>query len=235
MEKIAVLVPTRGRVSSMEGLVKSIIETSDNKENNEVIFYIDDDDTESIKATESLNLMYGNVKCVIGGRIVLSDMWNKCFEASDSDIFMQCGDDIRIRTKGWDSIVRKKFAEIEDRIGFVFGYDGIQAKGHFGTHGFLHKNWVNTVGYFLPPYFEADYCDTWINDVAKMINRFYFIDIFTEHLHISIGKHELDETHKDRIKRYHENKVYEKYAQTKHLRDQDAEKLLEFIASQSGR
>jgi hypothetical protein len=74
MEKIAILVPTRGRINSMEGIVKSVIETSDNKESNEVVFYIDDDDTESVKAAESLNSEYGNVKYAVGKRIILSDM-----------------------------------------------------------------------------------------------------------------------------------------------------------------
>ena len=42
---------------------------------------------------------------------------------------------------------------------------------NFLTHGFLHRNWVETVGYFVPPYFSSDFNDTWLNEVADMIGR----------------------------------------------------------------
>jgi len=231
MEKISVLAPTRGRPNSMMELTDSVFTTAKHSEFVDIIFYIDSDDEESQSCANQLAETYGRVKAVIGERIVMSDMWNKCCYASDADIFMQCADDARMRTIGWDGVVRDKFASIEDRIGFVFGYDGIHPKGSFGTLGFLHRKWVEAIGYFLPPFFEADYSDTWINDVGRMLDRFYFIDIFTEHLHVSVGKHPMDKTHEDRIKRYSDNNVVQKYADSLDLRIQDAKKLYEVIAS----
>lgn len=197
----------------------------------EPIFYIDSDDEKSQRMAEHIQQVWPQTKYVIGERIVLSDMWNKCVEVSESDIFMQCGDDIRIRTNRWDEIVRNHFDSVQDKITFAFGYDGIHPKGRFGTHGFLHRRWIDVIGYFLPPYFEADYCDTWINEVATMIGRFHHIPVFTEHMHFTIGKHPLDKTHEERLQRAKDNDVARKYENMRPQRIEDANKLWTYLDS----
>jgi hypothetical protein len=42
----------------------------------------------------------------------------------------------------------------------------------------LHKNWINTLGYFLPPHFYHWYVDTWTRDLAIKINRYIRLDDF---------------------------------------------------------
>jgi len=226
-EKISALVPTRGRINTTHGnfpekLIKSAEETADDFEAVEFVFYIDDDDEESREYFENLN--YKNVKFITGERIVLSEMWNECYKASSGNILFHCGDDIRFRTKGWDTVVREKFLEYDDKILFAFGDDGKRQPGSFGTHGFIHKNWADAVGYFVPPYFSCDYNDTWLNDVAKMINRWEYVDIYTEHVHprawVDRDNHDLgkkyvwDKTHQERLERNtrdNNTQLYEEY------------------------
>ena len=227
-EVISILTPTRKRPDDMRGLVETCVSTCDHIEDLEFVFYIDEDDSESMNEAENLKDL-ADVKIVVGKRIVLSKMWNVCHENARGDIFMHCGDDLRFRTESWDTKVRDKFDSIPDKIAFVFGSDGYWKPGVFGTHGFLHKNWVDTVGYFVPPYFSSDYNDTWLNEVSKMIDRHVHVDIYTEHLHFINGKHERDQTHIDRLERHSQDDVESIYNSMQNKRVEDAQKLYKFI------
>lgn len=216
---ISILVPTRHRPKNIQRLWRSVVKTVSDINNIELIVYIDNDDP---SYDEVMNVPMTRVR---GDRIVLSEMWNRCYEHATGDILMHCGDDIIFRTKGWDAKVEDTFAQIPDRIAFVFGDDGSPHNGTFGTHGFIHREWVKAVGYFVPPYFSSDYNDTWLNDVAKMIDRHIHIDIFTEHMHPDLKKARLDITHKERIERHQRDNVAQLYESKLEERKQDAEKL----------
>ena len=239
---ISLLCPTRARPKMCFGLIKSALETAKDPSKLEFVFYQDEDDYESDNFFEN-NIYYleddfdffdvdKQVKRIVGERIILSEMWNKCWEVASSDIFFHCGDDIRFRTKYWDEIIMAGFSTIEDRIAFIYGYDGYICKSmNFGTHGFLHRNWTDAVGYFVPPYFSSDYNDTWLNDVSFMIKRKYRAEIYTEHLHPAAGKYYVDQTHKDRLERHEKDNVKDLYdsEEMKSIRQEWANKLQNFI------
>mgnify|MGYP003640957668 FL=1 len=242
IEKISVLLPTRGRIKTTHGnfpeqLILSAEETCDDFNSIEFVFYVDEDDSDTREYFE--NLDYDNVKFICGERIVLSEMWNVCYRNASGDILFHCGDDIRFRTKGWDKVVRDKFDEVEDKILFAFGDDGKRHPGSFGTHGFIHKRWADTVGYFVPPYFSCDYGDKWLNDVAKAIscrnvNRWVYLDIYTEHIHPRAHidrnpalekKYIYDKTHLERLERNKEANNKELYSKYSQERKRDIKKL----------
>jgi len=236
MEKISILCPTRNRVNTVNGnficdLIESCRNTADNPECVEFIFYVDDDDFDSPSYIKSLD--DDSVIAAQGPRIVLADTWNKCYDRCSGEIVMLCGDDIRFRTQRWDTIVRNKFNEFDDKIVFVFGRDGyaetFQPIDNFGTHGFVHRNWVETIGYFTAPYFSADGVDVWLNDVAKMIDRHAFVNIYTEHMHPVAGKYVWDDTHKERMTRHDKDNPKLIYSKMGSEREADAQKLLKFI------
>tara|TARA_B100000287_G_scaffold110388_1_gene102758 strand:- start:5662 stop:6387 length:726 start_codon:yes stop_codon:yes gene_type:complete len=237
LEKISFLCPTRSRTQTdignfVDRLIETARETADYPDNVEFVFYIDDDDKQSEKYFKGLD--DDNIVFVQGERIVLSKMWNECCKKSSGDIFFHCGDDIRFRTKGWDTIVRNKFDEFDDKIVFVYGSDGFQAQegesgNKFGTHGFIHRNWVETTGYFVPPYFSSDKNDTWLNDVALKIGRHHWVDIYTEHLHPVVGKMIWDKTHMERLQRGAKDNVHAMYDKLEDERIRDAKLLEDFI------
>lgn len=216
---ISILCPTRNRPHNITRLWQSIEDTADDIKDIEMILYIDDDDT----SYDELKLPK-NIKIVKGPRIVLSECWNRAYEKSKGDILFHCGDDIIMRTKGWDTIVKDTFNEYPDHIVFVYGDDGGTATD-FGTHGFIHRKWAETVGYFVPPYFSSDFNDTWLNDVAKIIRRHRRIDIYTEHMHPAFHKAELDITHQERLERHRNDRVDELYHSMGKQREEDANKL----------
>lgn len=194
---ISILCPTRGRPDSIRRLVTSATDTATGPV--EFIFYVDDDDPVSAEVAAELGT------AVVGPRIVLSQMWNRCYEQASGDVLMHCGDDIVFRTVGWDRLVLDAFERYSDRIALVHGRDGIHDAG-LATHGFLHRRWVEAVGYFVPPYFSSDYNDTWNTEVADRLGRrIYLPDVYTEHMHFINGKAEVDATHQERLDRHQQD------------------------------
>lgn len=219
--KISILLPTRRRYYNMIRLMNSLRETSTVMP--EVIAYIDDDDetVNEVRAIEGVTVLYGP-------RMTLAKYWNVCLKYATGDILMQCGDDVIFRTKGWDGIVISAFENYLDKIILVHGDDGFQPST-FGTHVFLHRNWVNAVGYFSPPYFESDFCDTWLNHVANEIGRRIHVPIMTEHMHPVAKKAEWDQTHQERLAREREQNPQYIYNQLAPERERDIEKLRKVI------
>lgn len=216
---ISLLVPSRGRPKSIYTLWSSIERTVWGSY--ELIIRLDDDDPARSEYPELDNVHY-----LVGPRTVLSAYWNECQAEARGDVFWHGGDDVVFRTIGWDEIVFAAFPE--DGIAFVHGHD-LSPNGHWlGTHGFLTRRWVDTVGYFVPPYFSSDYNDMWLVDVADMIDRHVYVPIVTEHLHPSHGKGEWDQTHQERIARHeaddmdavyrHPDKVAQRIADAAKLR-----------------
>lgn len=190
----------------------------------ELVFYIDLDDGPSVAAAVALNARH-----VIGERIVLSDMWNACANAAAGEILMQCGDDIVFRTPGWDTAVAAEFDSRPDRIALVHGDDGIHGPA-LGTHGFVHRTWIDTVGYLLPPGFSCDMSDLWLNEVADTLGRrVYLPQVLTEHMHPIVGKGVLDQTHRDRLAAGRRDDVHALYAARAGERTADVAKLRHVI------
>lgn len=195
----------------------------------EFVFYIDDDDTNSVDTANELGVRY-----IVGPRIVLSEMWNVCAREASHDILMQCGDDIVFQTDHWDTLVLEEFDKHADKIVLVHGRDGFQDAA-LATHGFLHRKWMDTVGYFVPPYFSSDYNDLWLTEVADMLGRcVYLPDVYTEHMHPVVGKASMDSTHQERLIRHVQDRVDQIYAGKLNERTQDAAKLRSVIDSHGG-
>jgi len=239
-ELISILCPTRGRPEFMKEMVGTACDQSTRLPvfpNLQFIFYIDEDDSESISMKQDLkNYFQGDldvvhVDAVIGPRINLSEAWNRCYEKAEGDILFHAGDDLIFKTRGWDEMVRIQFRESKDKILFVGGQDGLHPpKNNFITHGFLHRNWVEVVGYFVPPYFSSDYNDTWLNELADRIGRkIYLKDLHIEHMHPLAGKHFWDRTHLERLERHRKDRPQDLYAEKAPERERDAEKLNQFI------
>lgn len=183
----------------------------------EILAYIDDDDPSDYHPV--------NVTVVRGPRRNLSDCWNVLADHASGDILHMSSDDIRFRTPGWDEKVRESFELIPDRIALVHGRDGIHDV-KLATHGFLHRRWVETVGYFTWPEFPCDYADTWIHEVADRIGRrVYMAAVLIEHLHPIVRKAEWDQTHQERLARGKEADVAGLYRTLEPRRIADAELL----------
>lgn len=220
-ERISILVPTRMRRHRLLELYNSIYDTADYPGNVEVVAYVDDDDN----SYEGLNLH--GLTIVQGPRLSISEAWNECWKRAKGPYFGLFGDDVVFRSEGWDTAVLDRFKGFDDKIAYVFGYDGSPYGDTFGTHGFIHKNWADTVGYFVAPYFKANYVDKWLNDVAIELGRHAHIDKLFEHMHQGFGKAPDDDTYVQG--RANDNGMLQMYHDKTPEREIDIHKLQEFI------
>lgn len=226
--KISLLLPTRQRPEQFKRFYNSAMETADKPGLIEVVAYRDNDDN-SYEKVDYYNLIW-----VSGERIVLSEMWNECWKRASGDIYGHMGDDIVFRTQGWDTAIKQAIVARPKKICFVWCNDvSPESQRHeFGTHGFIHKNWTDTVGRFLPPYFVSDYNDTWLNDIARALGvNTYLHQHITEHMHYSLGKAEKDQNTLDRLARHEKERPQDIYnSEEKRLeREAEIEALREFI------
>lgn len=219
--KISICCPTRGRPESIRRLVRSLGDTCAVMP--EVIVYVDDDDDQTDFGVDGDGL-----KMIRGPRKTLSDCWNDCAKAATGDILMFAGDDLVFKTKNWDRMVINTFESHPDKFIFLHGDDGHWGS-RFGTHGFVHRKWYETLGYLLPPYFVSDYGDTWINDMANLLGRRVYLNFITEHLHPAWGKAEIDQTHKDRLERGQQADVTKMYTEKRPQLLADVEKIREAV------
>jgi hypothetical protein len=224
--RISLLVPSRGRPDRCLAMWQSALGTADDPLSVELVLYLDDDDPtlpayrQWIRTTD-----HSRIKDLAGPRIILSETWNRCWDAAGGEIGWHGNDDVRFRWPSWDSAVRRAFAEVPDRILLVHGRDGIHDQA-MATLGFLHRRWTDTVGYFVPPYFSSDYNDTWNSEVADRIGRRRFLpEVYTEHLHPAVGKGPMDQTHQERLVRHRQDNVDALFVSLAPERERDAEKL----------
>lgn len=217
---ISILLPSRGRPDWFTRMAFSAFKTATHPRHLEIICYLDGDDPKQVQYPNLVGVTY-----LTGERIILSETWNRCAQEARGEILMHCGDDVLFLTEGWDVIVRRAFEKSKDKLIFVHGDDLGPHGKEFGTHGFLHRRWVEEVGYFVPPLFSSDWNDVWLNEVANMIERRVVVPIVTEHLHYTFGKAERDQTHHEREERGARDDVVALYKKTVRERKNDAAKL----------
>lgn len=227
--KISLILPTRNRPQNIERLYKSVMDNAKAPTMIEFCLYLDNDETQTEEKVNEMGVK--NIKIVRGERVVLSQMWNEALKVATGEIIMHSGDDLIFHTKDWDALVRDAFKKYPDKIALVHGDDGFW-KEKLGTHCFVHRNWIDTVGYLCPPYFASDYNDTWLNDVANELGRkVYLPNLFTEHMHWTFNKAPKDQTHVDRINRHQTQKPEQLYhsKEMREKRGNDVKKLANFI------
>ena len=231
MYNISLLCPTRNRIDGLTRMWSSALDTASNPDKLELVLYVDHDDLETIQFLKSNLPEASTIFSDPNKPEIYSNLHNKCCANSQADIVFGCADDLIFRSQDWDNIILNKFEEIDDKIAFIFGNDGHWGS-NFGTHGFFHKNWFNTLGYLAPPIFTVDYSDNYVNDLSNAISRrFYIEDIFIEHMHWTFGKMEMDTTAKDAHQRRHSTNNAEIYSSFETMQNQreDMQKLREIM------
>ena len=232
-ETISIVFPTRERPNAVLELFQTLQHNTHHKSRLEICLYFDDDDINSLQIIENnKNKFDFNIKTIVKPRFFtkMSNMWNIAYqELAKNSIIMLCADDFRFRTHNWDDIVYEEFAKVPDKILLLYGNDGfISGRLQIATQSFVHRKWIENSPFWLPPYFSCDYCDTWLSDIAKNLNRkVYRNDLLIEHMHFLIGKSQKDKNSEERIERdqkdnnkqIYENKVEERLSQETKLKE----------------
>lgn len=178
---ISILMPTRGRPDIVKRVVESIANTMSVSGKVELVLRVDEDDQSNYTCC-----LDGILKTVLMiKRPTFPDMgkmWNEAFENCTGDIIMMAGDDLIFRTQDWDLIVENEFANLpDDKIALVWGSDGGMNE-RLATHGFVHRKWVNIIGYFAPPYGLVYGNDDWVYLIAFGLGRLrYLPNLYIQH------------------------------------------------------
>jgi hypothetical protein len=188
-------------------MINSAIETATFPEFLEFCLYLDENEVYIPSLLKPANLVITR-----GPSLPTSLMTNIAYSVSHGEILMYSADDIVFRTQDWDQIVRETFEKIADGIGLIYGDDLGQDSRKIATHGFVSRRWVSELGYLLPGYFESEFCDTWVTNLARKTGRLIFLpNLIIEHMHPAWGKAELDETYEYRQRRYSHFKLLFRY------------------------
>jgi len=220
MNKISICVATRKRPDMFKKMCESVLSLADNPNEIEFLICRDKDD-------DSVYEYLGNYKVFVDDRTSVDFRLNEAWKSASGNIYGFNADDILFETKGWDSMVINKFNEYPDRIAYVYP-NNHYSRSLFGIIGFVHKNWTDTVGYFIKPDF-ARRADCWLNDLSKIIGRKGHINSFGIK-NIDIQD---DEVHREYIEYADKTRNREKY-HSKEMRNQrikDAKKLSDFITA----
>jgi hypothetical protein len=185
-------------------LVSSLITTVKDPKNVILVLGVDEDDPAK-KYYDYLEQNVSIVKVVEfknnGKFLGLSTMWNGMAKKIDADIYAMIGDDMMFKTQAWDIDVNKEFENApKDKIIMVHCNDGMRGPGNqyaqippLCVNFFIHKNYINTTGYFVEPYMENTHHDTWPQIVFDTLKRtVYRHDILIKHLHYSVTDNNQD-------------------------------------------
>lgn len=179
VRKISILCPTRERPDQVIRLIESILNNARSPKSVEILFYIDKDD----ETFPNFDRFAQSVKVFRGPRTWISNAHNFLYAYCEGEIIMTAADDMVFRTKNWDSAVCAAFDSVPDKIALVYGNDLGTHAGKIATHGFFHRNWVETLGTWVQPG-RGSLWDLWSTENARKIGRLIFLsDLIIEHVH----------------------------------------------------
>lgn len=194
--KIALMCPTRNRLNKLLTLISSLVTTIKSKDVFLVLGVDEDDPAKNYYSYLSNNIPF--IKTIVfkneGKFLGLSTMWNSMVNQIDSDIYAMIGDDMMFMTPDWDEQIIKEFKNgPKDKIMMLHCNDGMRGPGNkyanvppLCVNFFIHKNYINTAGYFVEPYMENTHHDTWPQIIFDKLQRtVYRHDILIKHLHYS--------------------------------------------------
>ena len=215
---ISILTPSRSRPQYALRMINSAKDTAGMPI--EIKLYLNEDDPLLSDYTNNLDSsMY-----TVGPNQSTSYSWNLMAEQAQFDILFLVGDDCNFVTQNWASKVLSAFGQYPDKIACVYPRAPSVSK-YKSPHFCLHKNWITTLGYFLPPHFYHWYVDTWILEIAQQLGRHHLITDFELPI----------ETVKDKVTTdYHSSWMKRKddwmWTKTKRHRDSDRDALLSYIS-----
>ena len=110
----------------MKRLFESIIKTTSNCGNIEIILYLDEDDLESHK----IHAPEISLKKVVKPREKMGKVVNLCCKASKGKCLININDDVIFRTQNWELLILDKIKSIPDEVYLFYANDLRSRKGN---------------------------------------------------------------------------------------------------------
>lgn len=170
--KLAINLITRERPDL---LIDTIRKTTANIRNPNTVFMVsvDEDDEATINALAGMKeTITASVRPREDG---LGDKWNRVLtDIPDADIYMPMCDDGPIVTRGFDDKIIEAASSIPDGIAVVWNH---LENASFPGVTAVTKKLADKMGYIWPGYWPYWFCDHWLVDIGKYIDRCPFADV----------------------------------------------------------
>jgi hypothetical protein len=158
---IAILCPTRGRPEQCRRMMRSAsgaaiyLGLSTEEDQRQLIFSC-------------------NYISVFPDILPTAQKWNYlakfAMDNQDNKLFMLGADDMYFATEGWDKALIDHYNSLENKIHVYALQDSRDENGT--PHVIVTREYIEAMGYFVPPIFLHWYIDTWTVEIAKANNCF---------------------------------------------------------------
>lgn len=180
---IVLLVPTRARPSQFARMCQSAYATASNKDNIKII------------AASNGGDKYAGNQFPIDTPTV--HIWNMLAQEAMKDekikLFMLAADDIIFSTPHWDKEIIDHYDKLENKVHVYALRDSRDVGGT--PHPIVSREFINALGYFVPPIFMHWFVDTWTVAIANSSNFFTHFRGFELIHEKPSDKGQPDETH----------------------------------------
>jgi hypothetical protein len=185
-------------------MIESAIGLAANPNEIEFCIYLDINDL-----FDSSMFPKANIRIFKGPSLPTSTMTNFMYSQAQGEILMYAADDIVFLSENWDDIVKSELKNPLSTAKLLATNDLSPNSPRIATHGFVSRYMASVLQYLLPPYFESEFCDTWLTTISRKSRTFsYRHDLVIEHRHPNWGKASLDDTYISRKKRYQHIRLF---------------------------
>ena len=165
---ISVLIPSRKRTRELGSAVKSLRRLTADPDSIEILVAADPDDEDTILAAKELNVVL-HVAPQRYGYPGLHHYYNFLASQASGEWLFVFNDDTRIRTPGWDDIIRNSPpAILHPEIDYVPEHNSFPI---------LPLQWVKLLGHLSP----SEGVDLWIHDVGRITGTTLRIPVRIHH------------------------------------------------------
>lgn len=163
---IAILCPSKDRVIKFRGMVNSAYKTAYKSESVCIYLGIAEEDTQKYG--------YGSFLSYKFPLSTTAHKWNKLAEIAmqnlNKNLFMLGADDMIFTTPGWDKALLDHYNALDNKIHVYALQDSRDENGT--PHIIVTREYIEAMGWFVPPIFLHWFIDSWTVAIAKANNCF---------------------------------------------------------------
>lgn len=166
---IAILCPTRGRPKECKRMIESAISSAHNKSNIRVYcaFGIGDN---SITDYDHKGITHDFLWPDYPTGFKWNRLSEKALENTTNKLFMLAADDMVFSTPCWDQALLDHYNALENKTHVYALRDSRDENGT--PHPIVTREYIEAMGYFLPPIYLHWFVDSWTVEIAKANNCF---------------------------------------------------------------
>jgi len=184
MKDFSLILPTHNHPALVRRLFDSIIRTTSNLDQLEIVLYLDSDDEESRNISHPFLHMVKLVK----HPDTMGNMLRAGYAASQARYVMPINDDMLFCTEDWDTKVLKAFSRFSDDAAMVYGNDLYYGR-MICTFPILSRMACELMNKICPAEYKWHCIDAHIFDIFKRLSQLgykralYLGNVIFEHMH----------------------------------------------------